>query len=68
MCEGGDVYVCVCVHECTCMHKPKHNDNSAITEVIKTQADLYQCRQRGSRKLILLQGKIATLDQSFTPK
>lgn len=31
------------------MHKPKHNDYSAITEVIKTQAGLYQCRQREYR-------------------
>lgn len=46
MYKGGGVFMYVCVHECTCMHKPKHNDYSAITEVIKTEADLYQGRQR----------------------
>lgn len=52
--------------ECTCTHEPKHNDYSAITEVIKTSADHYHCRQREWRGIIQPQGICETLEQICT--
>lgn len=54
------------VHECACVREPRHNDCSAIAEVIKTSADRYQCVDRGSGEIIQPLGICETLEQSCT--